>query len=98
MYAIVWTYTVRPERAEEFAEAYGSAGAWAQLFRTAEGYLGTELLRSDENPEEFVTVDRWESRDAFVGFMGDYAEAYQALERRYDGMCVQENRVGAFTA
>jgi len=97
MYAIVWTYTVRPERVDEFAETYGPAGRWAQLFMAAEGYLGTELLRSDERPEEFLTIDRWESRDAFVAFMGAAADAYQALEQDTAGMCLLETRLGAFS-
>ena len=97
MYAVVWTYTVRPDRLDQFVEAYGPAGEWAQLFMAAEGYLGTELLRSEERPEDFITIDRWESRDAFVTFMGAAADAYQGLDERCAGMCLTETRLGAFS-
>ena len=98
MYAIVWTYTVRPEKVDAFVSAYGPAGAWGQLFMAAEGYLGTELLRSEERSDDFITIDRWESRDAFVAFMGASADAYHELDERYGGLCLIENRLGAFEA
>ena len=97
MYAIVWTYTARPGQADAFAEAYGPTGAWAQLFMGADGYLGTEMMRCDERPDDFVTIDRWESREAFVAFMGDHAEAYQALDQEYGDLCLIETRLGAFS-
>jgi heme-degrading monooxygenase HmoA len=46
MFVRVWEYDVVPASAEEFQRAYGSAGAWAQLFRRADGFVGTELFRS----------------------------------------------------
>ncbi len=97
MYAIVWTYTVRPGQAEAFADAYGPAGPWAQLFMQAEGYLGTELMQCEERTDDFITIDRWDSREAFVAFMGDHAEAYQALEAQSAGLTLIETRLGAFS-
>ena len=45
-----------------------------------------------------MTADDAAAFEAWIGADPANREAYQALERRYDGMCVQENRVGAFTA
>lgn len=97
MYAIVWTYTTRPGQAEAFSEAYGPAGPWAQLFMSAEGYLGTELMRSEERPEEFITIDRWDSREAFVGFMAESGDDYQGLDEQFAGLTLIETRLGAFS-
>jgi heme-degrading monooxygenase HmoA len=97
MYAIVWTYTTRPGEADAFAEAYGPAGPWAELFNTAEGYIGAELMRCDERPDEFITIDRWESREAFVAFMGESAGAYQDLDERFSNLTLIETRLGGFS-
>ena len=97
MYAIVWTYTVRPGQAEPFAEAYGPTGPWAQLFMAADGYLGTELLQCEERPEDFITIDRWDSREAFVAFMGEQADAYQDLDEQFAHLTLIETRLGAFS-
>jgi hypothetical protein len=48
MHVILWEFTIKPEKQQTFLDAYGPEGNWAQLFRRAEGYLGTELLQSDQ--------------------------------------------------
>lgn len=63
----------------------------------AEGYLGTELMRCDERPEEFITIDRWESREAFVAFMGESGDDYQALDDDFSHLTLIETRLGAFS-
>jgi heme-degrading monooxygenase HmoA len=83
----VWRYRVRAEKTEAFQRAYGLEGAWVQLFRRAEGYVSTELLRDATDPEVFVTIDRWESRAAYDVFRKKFADEYLAL----DSVC------GAFT-
>ena len=50
MHIIIWEFTVREEHIQEFISAYDSNGDWANLFRRAEGYLGTQLLRSNPSP------------------------------------------------
>jgi heme-degrading monooxygenase HmoA len=97
MYAIVWTYTVRPGEAEAFADAYGPAGVWNQLFMSAEGFIGAELMQSEERPEEFITIDRWDSRESFVGFMAEHADDYAELDERLAGLTLIETRLGAFS-
>ena len=46
MIAILWTYRIEPGWAALFEAIYGPEGDWAQLFRQAHGYRGTELLRA----------------------------------------------------
>jgi hypothetical protein len=48
MYVILWEFVVPPEKVDAFIAAYKDDGAWAKLFAQAEGYVGTELLRSAE--------------------------------------------------
>lgn len=63
MYCYVWSYVVRPEYVEAFRTAYGPEGEWVQLFRRDRGYIRTDLLADRDNPEHFMTIDFWSSRE-----------------------------------
>lgn len=95
MHTIVWEYRVRPESVDAFVAAYGGAGAWAQLFANADGYLGTTLYLDVDEPDRYLTFDRWSSRDAFTAFMADYAAAYATLDAACDEMTLEQTRIGA---
>jgi len=60
MFVILWEFAVAPGKVEEFIAAYGAEGDWTRLFRRAEGFRSTRLLRSVDNPARFVTIDSWE--------------------------------------
>jgi heme-degrading monooxygenase HmoA len=63
-YVYVWRFLVRSGSEADFVAAYGPDGEWARLFRQADGFLGSELLRDRADPRRFLTVDRWVSRQA----------------------------------
>ena len=67
-YVCLWEFRVKGERVGEFERAYGPEGDWVRLFRRADGYLGTELLRDAGEPGRFITVDRWRSRKDYESF------------------------------
>jgi len=95
-YNIVWEFRVPVEHKAKFMEAYASNGPWAQLFRRAPGFIETRLLQDTEDVERHLTVDCWESRSAFDAFKVDFAEDYNALDQRLEGMASSEVRLGAF--
>ena len=74
----------------EFERVYGPAGDWVALFMLGSGYLGMELRRTDDDPAEYLTIDRWESEDAWQAFRRDNAAAYEALDRRCEPLTVAE--------
>lgn len=96
MFVRIWLFRARPDKAAEFRAAYGSPGAWASLFRRAPGYLGTELLESTTDPTTYLTVDRWESAEAWAAFLRAWPEEYAALDRRCESLTAAEEEVGAF--
>jgi len=96
MIAILWRYRVRPEHTQEFERVYGPDGDWAQLFRRAEGYLGTELLSGSGG--DYLTIDRWRSPDDFAAFQQSHGEAYAALDARTEAWTDEETRLGVFEA
>jgi heme-degrading monooxygenase HmoA len=94
MIALVFRYEVRDP--ETFERVYGPNGDWAAFFRQGRGYVGTELLRDVEEPERYLVIDRWESVDAYNGFIGEHQEEYL---RRADELRLhhrQELRFGTF--
>jgi heme-degrading monooxygenase HmoA len=96
MHIILWKFTVREERIQEFIGACGSDGHWAQLFRRAEGYLGTQLLRSTDESNIFLTVDRWDRAACFETFQKRYGEEYKKLDARFEAYTLSEEKPGVF--
>jgi heme-degrading monooxygenase HmoA len=96
MFLRVWQFRVPSEKADEFREVYGPAGAWAQLFRRDAGFLGTELLHSAIHPNIFLTVDRWDSEESWAAFLRAWGEEYSALDRSCALLTVAEGEIGTF--
>lgn len=88
---------MRDERIQEFIRAYGSDGDWAQLFRRGEGYVSTRLLRSADDPNIFVTVDRWDKADCFEAFKKKCGAEYNELEAKFEAYTLSEEKLGAFS-
>lgn len=80
MFVIIWTYIMKAGKQSEFEGVYNSEGTWAQLFRKAKGYLGTELLRDSEDPLRCVTIDRWKDESSFKRFKEEYYKEYDSLD------------------
>ena len=95
-YAYIWEYIVRENCLAEFEAAYGPGGEWVQLFRRAEGYLRTELLRDRGKPNRFVTIDYWTSRAAWETFRERFTAEFDALDARCEGYTESEREVGTF--
>ena len=97
MHIIIWEFAVREEHIQEFSAACGSNGDWANLFRRAEGYLGTELLRSSDDVNKFLTVDRWENAACFEIFQERFGADYKKLDAKFEGYTLSEKKVGIFS-
>ena len=69
----------------------------ASLFRRAEGYLGTELLRSSDDANVFVTVDRWESAACFEIFQERFGAEYKKLDALFEHYTSSEKKIGIFS-
>lgn len=94
MIAIVFRYEVRDP--DTFEAEYGPEGDWAQFFRQGTGYIGTELLRDVDEPERYLVIDRWESAEAYNGFLSEHNEEYMRRGDESRFHYVQELRFGTF--
>ena len=96
MFVRIWQFRVASEKTEEFREVYGPAGPWAALFAREIGFLGTELLRSTTHPNIFLTIDTWDSTEAWAAFLRAWGDDYGALDHRCKELTVSEGEVGSF--
>jgi heme-degrading monooxygenase HmoA len=85
-----------PNRVEAFEEAYGPGGDWARLFRSADGFLGTSLLKGEGEPPEYLTLDRWVSAQAYQAFRRERDQEFTSLDRCCEAMTGLEEEVGEY--
>ena len=96
MYCYIWSFTVRPEHLEEFQNAYGPNGDWAQLFRRDPQYIRTDLLRDRDHPARFLTIDFWSNSEACVSFRARFRAEFEAIDKSCARFTVEEARIGSF--
>jgi heme-degrading monooxygenase HmoA len=92
--ALVFSYEVRDTA--QFEAVYGPDGDWAQFFKDARGYVGTELLRDVEVAGRYLVIDRWESADAYNAFANEHRDEYMRRVDETRFMYDQELRFGTF--
>ena len=91
-YVIVWRYEVAKDAREAFEQAYGPHGPWVALFATAPGYRRTELVRG-EGFGEYLTIDRWESRQHYDAFRSERRVDYERLDDEFEALTESESLV-----
>ena len=94
MIALVFSYEVHD--AVEFERVYGPEGDWAQFFRGARGYVGTELLHDVEQSGRYLVIDRWESRDTYNDFVEANRDEYMRRVDETAFLYAHELRLGTF--
>ena len=95
-FILAWAFVVRPEYRGEFQRAYGPNGDWVRLFRTGAGYLKTELHRDPNNPDRYITLDFWRSRDQYEMFRESAKSAYKEIDGRCERLTADEQLLGDF--
>ena len=96
MYIIIWEFRPAANRRDDFETVYGRKGRWAQLFACASGYLGTELARDAKDTTRYVTVDRWQTAQAYEEFRAKYGAEYSELDAACEELTSLEVLVGQF--
>jgi hypothetical protein len=97
MFVILWEYEVKSECEESFRKVYGPEGPWVQLFRNDQQYKGTRLLRDALRSEACITMDQWESKQAYAKFKSTHMEEYAAIDRETQKLTLRERYLGAFS-
>jgi heme-degrading monooxygenase HmoA len=89
----VWQYDVRADGLARFEAAYRGDGDWAALFGQNRGFVGVDLYASVDTPGRYLTVDRFESSDAWNEFLGRHRAAYDELDARMQELTVDEREL-----
>ena len=95
-FQVVWEFRVRPGRDDEFERRYGTDGDWVRLFRRAEGFAGTLLLRDRATPRRYLVTDTWRDAAAYRVFKEGHADAYAALDLECTALTEDERCLGEF--
>ena len=96
MFVTLWEYEVKSGCEELFEQTYGPEGQWVQLFRRDARYRGTRLLREVGRERVYVTIDEWESLEAYEEFRARWAQEYAEIDRKCGGMTKREANIGEF--
>ena len=96
-FVIVWEFRIRTPRRRMFERAYGPDGEWAKFFRTGKGFLGTELIRDEDDANRYLTLDFWKSRKDYERFKRQNQEMYQLIDQRCESLTTQESEIGQFS-
>ena len=94
MFLALWEYEVKPGCEERFENAYGPAGDWARLLRSDSNYRETRLLCDPFRAAIYLTLDFWNSREAYEKFMAAHKNEYQALDAAGEKLTSDERRIG----
>ena len=94
MYVIIWEYRVKRGKRAEFEATYAPNGAWAKLFKKDMGYLGTTFIRDTKDPQHYLTIDRWISKEAYENFLSQRENEYKALDANCEDLMDQESPLG----
>jgi heme-degrading monooxygenase HmoA len=94
MFVALWEFEVKPGGEERFEKAYGPAGDWTRLFRSDSNYRETRLLRDPLRPAVYLTLDFWNSREAYEKFLADRRAEYKTLDDATEGLTINERRIG----
>jgi heme-degrading monooxygenase HmoA len=94
MYVVIWEYRVKKGKQTEFEKIYSSNGAWAELFKKDEGYLGTTFIRDTNDSQRYLTIDRWVSKAAYESFLQQRGKEYKDLDANCEDLTEQESRLG----
>ncbi len=96
MIEVFYRYTVHPSQARAFEHAYGPNGPWVALFKQGEGFIRTRLFRQKADAHVYLTIDVWESKEAYDRFRSEYAEEYLRLDRQLAMLKLEELLLGYF--
>ena len=98
MFVILWEFEVKPGLETRFESVYGPGGGWARLYALDSSYRGTHLLRDIYRPVFYMTLDQWDSREAYDAFRRSHAAEYAALDAAREELTRQERHLGSFDA
>lgn len=95
-FTYIWEFEVPAAAEETFQQHYGPQGSWAELFRQDPAYIETVLLKDASTPGRYLTIDRWQSFNAYSSFRERFSQEYEALDKICEELTTRETSLGNF--
>lgn len=95
-FTCIWEFEVPAAAEAEFRRHYGPGGTWVTLFRNDPAFIETLLLHDPSRQGRYVTVDRWQSAEAYRSFREKFSAQYLALDQTCEGLTRCETNLGSF--
>jgi|SRR3989304_4754866 len=95
-YLTIWEYKIKPEMKNEFENLYGSEGAWVKLFEKFPDYIKTELHHDIKNPDRYVTIDYWKTRESYYRFKETSKREFLEIDKKGEDLTLEEKQIGEF--
>jgi len=96
MFVALWEYEVKPGSEERFENVYGPDGDWVRLFRSDTHYYQTRLVSDSLRRGVYLTMDFWESQEAYEQFLAGHRAEYEAIDAAGEQLTGKERRIGWF--
>lgn len=96
-YSYIWQFQVAPDRVANFERHYSPGGSWTDLFALGRGYVSTVLLKDRADPLRHITIDTWQSAEAYHQFRASFEAQYRDLDAVCAGFTTSEVFLGEFS-
>jgi len=96
MVEIIWEFIVREESRGQFELAYGPGGAWSKLFSGSPGFRGTTLLRDENDPRRYLTIDLWDNVAQRKDWLSERKDENAELDAAFAEWTESEKELGTF--
>jgi heme-degrading monooxygenase HmoA len=96
MIEVFYRYRVHPQQVRAFEHAYGPNGPWAQLFGQHPGFRRTRLFRHKSEPQIYITIDVWDSKQSYDQFRAQHADEYNRLDAQLSMLKLEEHLLGYY--
>lgn len=96
MIEVFYRYRVHPSQARAFEHAYGPNGPWAELFSRHPGFRRTRLFRHHSDPQIYITIDVWETKEAYDEFRSLNSGLYNRLDAQLAMLKLEEHLLGYY--
>jgi len=98
MVAIMWQFTVKDRREDEFEQFFGADGEWNATNRLTRSFLGTSFLRDQTSQSRYILIEYWSEMVVYEQHRAYRSDALVRIEEQRDSLVEAMEPLGVFTA
>jgi heme-degrading monooxygenase HmoA len=98
MVAIMWQFTVKDGREDDFEQFFGADGEWNATNRLTRSFLGTSFLRDQNNQQRYIVIEYWSEMVVYEQHRAYRSDSLDKVEERRDMLVDAAEPMGVFTA